>query len=91
MVVSTAQDGNQRRALVRVRLFTGRTHQIRAQFSSRALPLLGDGKYGGGDNRCKTALFSARLHFPHPQTGEEMTFEAKPPKIFPWTLFEALS
>ena len=87
-VVSTAQDGAKRRALVRVRLFTGRTHQIRAQFSSRALPLLGDGKYGGGDNRCKTALFSAHLQFPHPETGEEMTFEAKPPKVFPWTLFE---
>ena len=90
-VVSTAQDGNQRRALVRVRLFTGRTHQIRAQFSSRALPLLGDGKYGGGDNRCKTALFSAHLQFPHPETGEEMTFKAKPPKVFPWTMFEVSS
>ncbi len=86
-VAASAQDGDKRRALVRVRLFTGRTHQIRAQFSSRALPLLGDGKYGGGDNRCKTALFSAHLQFPHPQTGEEMTFEAKPPQAFPWTMF----
>lgn len=87
-LVFTAQDGEHRRALVRVRLFTGRTHQIRAQFSSRALPLLGDGKYGGSDNRCKTALFSAHLQFPHPQTGEEMCFEAKPQEAFPWTLFE---
>ena len=86
-LVATAVDGDAQRALVRVRLFTGRTHQIRAQFSSRALPLLGDGKYGGSDNRCKTALLSASLQFPHPETGETMQFEIDPPDAFPWTLF----
>ena len=87
-LVRTASDGGACRALVRVRLFTGRTHQIRAQFSARALPLLGDGKYGGSDNRCKTALLSASLQFPHPETGETMKFEIEPPDAFPWTLFE---
>ena len=39
-------------SLARVQLETGRTHQIRVQFASRGCPLLGDGKYGGSDNRC---------------------------------------
>lgn len=39
-------------SLARIRLETGRTHQIRVQFASRGLPLLGDGKYGSRDNRC---------------------------------------
>ena len=63
--------------LVRVALDTGRTHQIRVQFSSRGMPLWGDGKYG---SRVKgqLALFSCVLGFPHPKTGKPMTFEAKP-------------
>ena len=63
--------------LVRVALDTGRTHQIRVQFSSRGMPLHGDGKYGSrvkGD----LALFSCALGFPHPKTGKPMAFEAKP-------------
>ena len=64
-------------SLVRVALDTGRTHQIRVQFSSRGMPLWGDGKYG---SRVKgeLALFSCGLGFPHPKTGEMMEFEAKP-------------
>lgn len=65
-------------SLVRVRLFTGRTHQIRVQFSARKTPLLGDGKYGAKDHCPFLALYSARLSFPHPATGEEMTFENEP-------------
>lgn len=82
-----AADGARTRALVRVQLYTGRTHQIRVQFASRKLPLLGDGKYGGGDNRCAVALFSAGLRFPHPKSGQMLRFEAAPPQTFPWTLF----
>ena len=69
-------------ALVRVALDTGRTHQIRVQFSSRGMPLWGDGKYG---SRVKgeLALFSCGLGFPHPKTGKAMTFEAKPQGA-PW-------
>ena len=64
-------------SLVRVALDTGRTHQIRVQFSSRGMPLWGDGKYG---SRVKgeLALFSCGLGFPHPKTGKPMEFDAKP-------------
>ena len=60
------------RSLIQVRLFTGRTHQIRVQFASRKMPLVGDGRYGGGSG--KLALWSARLTLPHPESGEKMTF-----------------
>ncbi len=63
-------------SLVRVRLQTGRTHQIRVQFSSRKMPLLGDGKYGGGKG--ELALWSCRLAFRHPDTGEWLSFERMP-------------
>ena len=75
--------------LVRVRLFTGRTHQIRVQFSSRGWPLTGDGKYGSRENRCTLALWSAELRFPHPVHGGELRFAARPPEAYPWTLFSA--
>lgn len=65
-------------SLVRVSLRTGRTHQIRVQFSSRGLPLVGDGKYGASGDRCPIALFSTRLAFSHPVTGKEMEFCALP-------------
>ncbi|MBQ9784974.1 MAG: RluA family pseudouridine synthase [Clostridia bacterium] len=64
-------------SLVRVRLHTGRTHQIRVQFSSRRHPLLGDGKYGASD-RCPIALFGARIAFLHPKTGKKCSFEVSP-------------
>ncbi len=73
-------------ALVRVRLHTGRTHQIRAQFAGHRHPLAGDGRYGSrlkGD----IALFSAALRFDHPVTGERMIFEALPPQEGFWQHF----
>ena len=72
--------------LVRVRLHTGRTHQIRAQFSHRGLPLLGDIRYGSKAAH-GPALFSCFLAFDHPKTGERMKFELLP-KGSPWNLFE---
>lgn len=73
-------------SLVRIRLDTGRTHQIRVQFSSRGMPLLGDGKYG---SRVKgeLALFSCALGFPHPVTGQRMEFFDKP-RGAPWDRVE---
>lgn len=73
--------------LVTVRLHTGRTHQIRVQFSSRKLPLLGDIRYGSRDPGCTAALFSRRLGFTHPATGKPVEFACDPPKEYPWNLF----
>lgn len=63
-----------RHSLVRINLHTGRTHQIRVQFSHRGHPLLGDGKYGARD-RCPIALFCHRLTLTHPITNRTLCFE----------------
>ena len=52
-------------SLVRIRLHTGRSHQIRVQFSSRGFPLVGDRKYGGRDDTPSPMLFSCKLTFPY--------------------------
>ena len=64
-------------SLVRIRLHTGRSHQIRVQFSSRGFPLVGDHKYGSRDEQTAPMLFSCRLSFPW--KGETRTFQALPP------------
>ena len=74
-------------SLVRIKLITGRTHQIRCQFSSRGLPLVGDRKYSTLEDGCNIALWSHELSFIHPESGEKMLFSQMPPKEFPWTLF----
>ena len=61
---------------VRIRLHTGRSHQIRVQFSSRGFPLLGDHKYGARDERTAPMLFSCCLSFP--LEGRDYRFEALP-------------
>lgn len=70
---------------VAIELVTGRTHQIRAQFSGRNLPLVGDRKYSLLEDDCEIALWSHKLGFNHPRTGEAMTFTQSPPEIYPWT------
>lgn len=65
-------------SLVRIRLHTGRTHQIRVQFASRGWPLLGDRKYGSPDGSQFLALWSFRLELPHPESGERMAFTSLP-------------
>ncbi len=85
-LLETLGEGEGRRSLVRVRLQTGRSHQIRVQFASRKMPLLGDGKYGsrmGGG----IALWSHSLSFTHPGTGERVSFTAPPPEREPWNAF----
>lgn len=72
---------------VRIILRTGRTHQIRCQFSSRDLPLVGDRKYSLNEDNCEIALWSSKLAFRHPVTGEKLTFTAPPPDEYPWNLF----
>lgn len=73
--------------VVRIHLITGRTHQIRCQFSSRNLPLVGDRKYSLNEDPCEIALWSASLSFRHPVTGRQLTFDAPPPDEYPWNLF----
>lgn len=73
---------------VRIQLRTGRTHQIRAQFSSRNMPLVGDRKYSLNDDNCEIALWSCRLAFSHPITGAAVVFTAPPPDEYPWTKFQ---
>ena len=74
-------------SLVKIQLHTGRTHQIRVQFSSRGLPLAGDRKYGIEDGIDNIALWSHCLRFSHPETGEVMDFSMMPPKVEPWNRF----
>ena len=70
---------------VRIRLLTGRTHQIRVQFASRNMPLMGERKYSERNDPCEIALWSYRIAFTHPKTGERMEFIHNPPDIYPWT------
>ncbi len=70
---------------LRIRLETGRTHQIRVQFASRGLPLVGERKYSESNDPCEIALWSCRLVFCHPVTGQPMEFTKEPPKAYPWT------
>ena len=65
-------------SLLAVRLFTGRTHQIRAQLSNACHPVAGDGRYGAHDRFPPLALFASFLAFPHPKTGRILRFSALP-------------
>ena len=66
-------------SLVRVRLHTGRSHQIRVQFASRGFPLVGDHKYGSRDESTAPMLFSCCITFPW--QGTEKRFEYMPPWV----------
>lgn len=70
---------------VAIRLHTGRTHQIRVQFASRGMPLVGERKYSTLEDGCNIALWSCHLAFTHPVTGKQMEFSLQPPEIYPWT------
>lgn len=84
-VIAKAEEGH---TLVLVRLHTGRTHQIRVQFASRGLPLVGDGKYGSREKCQFIGLWAYRLTFPHPIKGTTVSVLADPDKnIAPWSIF----
>ena len=71
---------------VRIQLETGRTHQIRVQFASRGMPLVGERKYSERNDPCEIALWSCYLAFRHPATGAKMEFYREPPGEYPWTV-----
>ena len=70
---------------VQIRLHTGRTHQIRVQFASRGLPLVGERKYSTREDPCEIALWSCKLGFFHPYSKKWMEFFREPPMAYPWT------
>lgn len=84
-VISVSGD----RALLMIDLHTGRTHQIRAQLSSRGLPLVGDRRYGAPQSDARTpALLSYSLSFEHPVTKKALSFFATVPDSAPWSDFD---
>lgn len=81
-VLNTAQDLSR----VEIHLRTGRTHQIRVQFASRNLPLVGERKYAIQEDPCEIALWSHKIAFTHPRTGEFLEFSKESPETYPWTI-----
>jgi len=80
-LVASSQDISK----VRIQLETGRTHQIRVQFASRGMPLVGERKYAVLEDPCEIALWSYRISFTHPGSGERVSFCQEPPESYPWT------
>lgn len=80
------EDDPCRLALVRIRLHTGRHHQIRVQMANAGMPLLGDHKYADEAALAvsrrlelkEIALCANRLAFVHPETGKRMQFQITP-------------
>lgn len=79
-------DSREGMSRVRILLKTGRTHQIRVQFASRGMPLVGERKYAPGEDGCEIALWSYSLGFSHPKTGQWMGFSREPPADYPWNV-----
>ena len=79
-------------SLAEITLHTGRTHQIRVQFSAINCPVYGDMRYGGEKAvKGRLALWAYSLKFSHPTTGETLKFLVEPPKdIVPWKFFPEL-
>ncbi len=74
-------------SLIKINLETGRSHQIRVQFSSRGYPLYGDQKYNKNAKKAPIALFAGNLSFTHPTTKETMNFSLPLPNRYPFNLF----
>ena len=90
-VLETSDSPSGNLSLVKVRLHTGRTHQIRVQFASRRMPLAGDRRYGSRIKAPFPALWSARISFPHPFAAEKtVDVSSVPPDLFPWSCFSVI-
>lgn len=77
-------------ALAFIELDTGRSHQIRVQFSLRGAPLAGDFRYGGTKDPL-LCLWATKIRFLHPTRKEEMIFSSPFPEYYPWSLFEEMA
>ena len=75
-------------SLVKVKLHTGRHHQIRVQFSSRLHSIYGDQKYGTRGRGKQLCLWAYKLSFIHPTTKEKLTFESYPEAIGSWKILK---
>ena len=75
-------------SLVKINLKTGRSHQIRVQFSSRGFPLYGDQRYNSNAKKDQIALFASSLEFMHPISKERLVFSCPMPNRYPFTLFK---
>lgn len=82
-------DKNTNYSLVKINLKTGRSHQIRVQFSHHNHPLVGDNKYNKVEiKKIPVCLFANKLSFIHPVTKENLTFEVDLPNNNPWNIFK---
>ncbi len=88
LIGKVERDDGEKMSLVEVELITGRTHQIRVQFASRKMPLVGDGKYGSRDNKTTCALWSHKVEFTHPVTKKMVAVVSLPEGSYPWDKFE---
>ena len=88
LVKTVERENGEMMSLVEVELITGRTHQIRVQFASRKMPLVGDGKYGSKDNKTTCALWSHKVEFTHPVTKKKIEVTSSPEDVYPWDLFD---
>ncbi len=84
--IPAVRDG---RTLAEVRLYTGRSHQIRVQHAHAGFPLWGDARYGGGRPGQQIALWAYALTLKHPTRDEELSFVCPPPDDGAWTAFRA--
>ena len=88
-VADTFESENKKLSLLKIKLHTGRTHQIRVQFSHIGCPLVGDGKYGSKDNKCDTSLWAYKLTVENPFTKKTDVFSSMPDfSEYPWNLFD---
>lgn len=92
VLLETVKHEENQLSLVRVSLHTGRTHQIRVQFSFRGFPLVGDRKYGSHVHADTVSLWSSSISVPFPDREKStVTVTSDPPPVFPWMLFSSVS
>ncbi len=78
-------------SVLKIKLYTGRHHQIRVQLSSRGHSIYGDQKYGTRGRGKQIALWAFKLSFVHPITKQEMTFTSIPEKNKTWKILEEVN